>query len=42
LVAGAQGYAMAFYTAAAWALVILAGYVIWTMRVEEQEIDAAK
>jgi predicted MFS family arabinose efflux permease len=42
LVAGAQGYAMAFYVAAIWALVILAGYVVWAARAGEQEIGTAK
>jgi MFS family permease len=40
LVAGAQGYAMAFYAAAAWALVILASYVVWAVRAKESEMGA--
>jgi MFS family permease len=42
LVAGVQGYAMAFYVGAGWALVILVGYLLWTLRAGRGEIGAAK
>ena len=42
LVAGTQGYAPAFYAAAAWALAILACYVVWTARGKQQGIGATE